>query len=586
MDPPTEPVYQLTPFMFLYAFVFSIALALCVYAVMRYLRHDRRPEIVAFAALMAAISSWELVNFLVDAVTAAQLKLLGKNVVNAVAYPVLIYATVAFSLAYTDNERWIGWVAVACAVHVAGTSAALFVEPELLYESHGLVTKGPISVAGFSFEQFVALDRTLEPAFFLYWAHGFLFGLAAGAILVRHLFANRRDLVPARTSALLIGVGAPLSASVLLVAGVVSPAWNPTDVSFGVTAVAFGFAIFRYRLFRLVPVGRRQLVRIMDDPVVLIDDDDRVVDSNPTARDLFGVGSDWRGTTAATFFGPLAERVARSRDTDDADAETLVERDGDDRYFDPKTTPVRTPAGEVGGRLIVLRDITELVESRQKVQRQNERLDQFASIVSHDLRNPLTVAIGYLDLLDADYDGDDDYVERINGSLDRMETIIADTLTLARQGGTVDETTRIDGRALLEDCWAMAETGAASLKPVDDFTIRGDRDRLRQVFENLFRNSVEHGPPDVTVRVGVAGSDTVYIADDGPGIPPARRADVFEPGHTSAAGGTGFGLSIVRRIAEAHEWTVRATESDAGGARIEFAGVDVDRQTSVERTGQ
>ncbi len=119
------------------------------------------------------------------------------------------------------------------------------------------------------------------------------------------------------------------------------------------------------------------------------------------------------------------------------------------------------------------------------------------------------------------------------------------------------------------------DVAEATLDIEDEFTLHGDRDRLGHVFENLFSNSVEHGGPTVTVRVGRLGDDGIYVADDGPSIPTAERATVFEPGHESSAGGTGFGLTIVRRIVEAHGWTVTATESDTGGARFEFTGVDV-----------
>jgi signal transduction histidine kinase len=85
---------------------------------------------------------------------------------------------------------------------------------------------------------------------------------------------------------------------------------------------------------------------------------------------------------------------------------------------------------------------------------------------------------------------------------------------------------------------------------------------------------VEHGGSDVTVRVGTLDDRPgFYVEDDGPGIPEEVREEVFDRGVTTDDDGTGFGLAIVREIAEAHGWTVRATESDAGGARFEFTGV-------------
>ena len=67
-----------------------------------------------------------------------------------------------------------------------------------------------------------------------------------------------------------------------------------------------------------------------------------------------------------------------------------------------------------------------------------------------------------------------------------------------------------------------------------------------------------------------------YVEDDGPGVPEADRDDVFEAGYSGSAEGTGFGLSIVRRVAEAHGWTVRVIDGAAGGARFEFTDVEFD----------
>jgi signal transduction histidine kinase len=95
------------------------------------------------------------------------------------------------------------------------------------------------------------------------------------------------------------------------------------------------------------------------------------------------------------------------------------------------------------------------------------------------------------------------------------------------------------------------------------------------VLENLFRNAIEHGRSDVTIRVGTLSDETgFYVEDDGPGIPSDTRDEVFEQGYSTADDGTGFGLSIVREIAEAHGWEISATDSAEGGARFEIRGVD------------
>ena len=221
----------------------------------------------------------------------------------------------------------------------------------------------------------------------------------------------------------------------------------------------------------------------------------------------------------------------------------------------------------------VFRDISERLQRQRQLQHQNERLDEFASVVSHDLRNPLSVAQGRATLLEQEFESE--HIDPLQTALDRIERIVADTLTLARNGQQVDEMDSVNTRDLLGNCWGMVDTPAATLEFEDDITIRADPDRLQRICENLFRNAIEHGGDDVTVRFGQADEQTIYIEDDGPGIPEDDRDAVFETGYSSTSDGTGFGLAIVQRLAEAHEWDTTLTDSESGGARFEFSGVEI-----------
>jgi signal transduction histidine kinase len=217
----------------------------------------------------------------------------------------------------------------------------------------------------------------------------------------------------------------------------------------------------------------------------------------------------------------------------------------------------------------------------ERLREQNERLEEFASIVSHDLHNPLNVLDGSLDL--AEETGDPEHFERGRRAVDRMETLIEGLLALAR--GQEADTERLALAGLAERCWETTETGDASLRIETDTPISGDEKQLRRLLENLFRNSVEHGPVNpqsgdaegenraVTVTVGDL-TDGFYVEDDGTGISPEDREQVFERGYSTERGGTGLGLRIVDRVAEAHGWDVALTEGPTGGARFEFTGVD------------
>ena len=271
------------------------------------------------------------------------------------------------------------------------------------------------------------------------------------------------------------------------------------------------------------------------------------------------------------------ETVARLREAINNEERITVElynyrKDGTPFWNQLTVAPVYDSDGELIRYLGTQRDVTDQKERIQELQRQNERLDEFASVVSHDLRNPLNVAEGWLQLAKDERESEElSYVE---GALNRMEVLIDDLLTLARQGETVTDLELIELARLVENCWATVETTTDSLAvEVDHETlIQADTSRLKQVFENLMRNAIEHGGSDITVTVGEL-DDGFYIEDDGAGISQNERDKIFKAGYSTATSGTGFGLSIVSQIAIAHGWNISVTESEAGGARFEITGV-------------
>ena len=220
-----------------------------------------------------------------------------------------------------------------------------------------------------------------------------------------------------------------------------------------------------------------------------------------------------------------------------------------------------------------IRYALERHRQQQELRRQNERLERFANVVSHDLRNPLGVAQGRIELID-----DDQHAPIVAKNLDRMEAIIDDVLTLAREGQAVEDTAPVDMEVIAANCWENVETAAAELSIVDNIVVHADKGRLQQLLENLLRNSIEHVGADVSVKIG-ALSDGFYVEDDGPGIDSEHRKEIFTVGYTTDPDGTGFGLNIVKEIVAAHGWTVTVADADGGGARFEFTGVQLEDQS-------
>ncbi len=229
----------------------------------------------------------------------------------------------------------------------------------------------------------------------------------------------------------------------------------------------------------------------------------------------------------------------------------------------------------------IIRDVTDHRAREQRLQHQNERLDEFARVVSHDLRNPLNVAEGRVEL--ARDECDSEHLDAASNAIDRCITLIDDLLTVAREGSRVDDVDAVDLANSTRECWRNIETADATLVVESEQAIHADQRRLRQLLENLLRNAVEHGGTDVTVTVGDL-SEGLYVADDGPGIPAEEREEVFETGYSTTDDGTGFGLHIVHEIADAHGWDISVTESEAGGTRFEFTGVTVHLLTARSAT--
>jgi PAS domain S-box-containing protein len=239
------------------------------------------------------------------------------------------------------------------------------------------------------------------------------------------------------------------------------------------------------------------------------------------------------------------------------------------------------PITDEQGTVILLvpegRDITDLKEREQALQRERDRLDEFASVVSHDLRNPLNVAKGRLEL--AREECDSEHLDPIGTAIDRIDRITEDVLWLAREGRDIGSTDPVVLCDTIDAAWEIAadHTEDAELRYAGEelsaITLEADKDRFTQLLENLFSNAIKHGGDDVTVTVG-AVADGFYVEDDGPGIPEDRRDEVFTAGYSTGEEGTGFGLRIVERIVEAHDWKLDLTAGSEGGARFEITGVE------------
>jgi PAS domain S-box-containing protein len=243
-------------------------------------------------------------------------------------------------------------------------------------------------------------------------------------------------------------------------------------------------------------------------------------------------------------------------------------RDGSWIWLETRGSNQMTTA--LDGYVVSSREISARKEYEQQLKRERDRLDRFASVVSHDLRNPLTVVQGRLELAQEEYNSE--HLDAMEGSIDRVNELINDLLILAREGDTDPELDAVNVRELSEKCWQNINTKEATLNVETARTVIANNSQFKQVVENLFRNAIEHGGNDVRIMIN-ALSDGFYVEDDGQGIPEEARDSLLQFGFSTMRDGTGFGLSIVNEIAENHDWRLNVVEGKDGGARFEFRNV-------------
>jgi len=266
-------------------------------------------------------------------------------------------------------------------------------------------------------------------------------------------------------------------------------------------------------------------------------------------------------------------------DGDVWEGELINERKDGERYHIEQTiAPITDEEGTIERFVAVNTDITDRKQYEYQLERERDRLEEFARTVAHDLRNPLSIAVGHVDIARQSSDGVDPSLERALSALERMETMIEEVLTLSKQGETVREPEPVHFGQVVDVAWQHADTDTETAtrsmtEAAQEWTVSADESRLRQLLENLFRNAVKHAGPDVTIRIGrLSDREGFFVEDDGPGIEPNARNRIFESGFTSDDDGTGFGLAIVKQIVEAHGWDIAVVnaEGDAGGARFEI----------------
>lgn len=226
-----------------------------------------------------------------------------------------------------------------------------------------------------------------------------------------------------------------------------------------------------------------------------------------------------------------------------------------------------TDGGDPARAVGIKRDIdtrksieTELKMERDALLKEKNRLNQLMDLITHDIKNPLTVAKGNLGLL-KDEINDTKYADNIDNSLGRIDEMIDEIASFKNISD--EEIEQIDVSKHINQCWRNIDSKESEIHNRTTKIVEGNSKTVKHIFENIFQNSIYHNSSAVDIYVEDT-DDGFYIEDNGDGIPEEMLDTLFVSGESGKLSGTGLGLSIVYEIVKSHDWDIAAENTDRG----------------------
>lgn len=235
-------------------------------------------------------------------------------------------------------------------------------------------------------------------------------------------------------------------------------------------------------------------------------------------------------------------------------------------------TPLFSADHNFRGDLAVFTDITERKRAEEELKRQKAELSEFAHAMNHDMKNQLLSIEGYAEILEYDYDKN--YSKKIRHLAQNMNELLRRSVALADAGLVIGETVELDLAALVRNVAKAIIPENVSFRLDNLPTVQGDREKLAQVFRNLFENAIAHSTPSkIEVRhQATANGTTILIINDGPPVAPEYQKKIFQRGFTTKKKG-GLGLAIVKKLIDAHGWDITLESGPETAFRIFIPGI-------------
>jgi PAS domain S-box-containing protein len=554
------------------------------------------PGGAAFGWLMLAVALWSFtsaMHTLVDdraiRVVIAKIQYLG---VAPVGVLWLLFTTEYSRLVWTRDRllRAALWLVPIVTLVLAATN-----EQHYFYWS--AITEVPAATGS-------RLEYRAGPWYWMHVGYSYLLVLIGTLTLVRGL---RRFPPPYRRQTVLIITGAivPWAGNLLYLMRVLPAGIDPTPLAFTVSGACFTWGIYRHRLFGLVPVARDMVVDSMDDGVLVLDAQRRIVDLNAAAERYTGVTMSSFGQPVEEVVAWWNEAIAEERPNAQGQP-AVVKTEPGPRYFEVKVSAVRDSQGRFVGWLVLVHDISSrrrteaeryAFERRVQEQQKSESLMVLAGGVAHDFNNLLTGMVGNADLIAILSEPDSEQrraAEAIVIGGQRAADLVSKMLAYAGGGRVVAEHVELD--SLVRE---MVDLLAASVARHCTLTyqspgplplVETDPTQIRQIILNLIVNAAEAVDDDRGVITVATGRETldqamlkqmtfadqsqpgdyvfIDVVDNGVGMSDQTLGRIFEPFYSTKDTGRGLGMAAVRGIVRSHRAALRVTSKEGQGSRF------------------
>jgi two-component system sensor histidine kinase PilS (NtrC family) len=333
------------------------------------------------------------------------------------------------------------------------------------------------------------------------------------------------------------------------------------------------------------------ILRSVGSGIVTMDLKGNIASWNPAAEQITGyrydeIKSRWQEVFGDSIKGVFGHTDSLRSHPFRFDGQ-IMKKDGSIALLGMTASLLKDDANTVRGFILIFQDITKLMEMEDQV-RMKERLATVGSLaagIAHEIRNPLASLSGSIQVLQGELalQGDNkQLMDIVVRETDRLNTIIMEFLEYARlknaQSDYIELSSVLDETImLLKNCREYSGSIRITEQVDPHAVIKGDSQRIRQVFWNLLINACQAMPQGgeitVTARVVPGANDVldwceIIITDSGQGIAQEDRDRIFNPFFTTKTGGTGLGLSIVYRIIEDHQGTITVDSAPGKGTQF------------------